>query len=161
MRDGATAKSNPSPHPPSAASVRMHIHQSGRSEKTKNAKNTKKSTIHENADANITCEFGDISRFRSRLPHTDRQTASHIVSSIIVKLTTMEESAFLWKKTYSWVNIITVLTVNTPDADPWSYETDGFRWWLIFEYAWYFLMVHRFSWHIQRFCTTTVVTCPL
>ena len=64
----------------------MHIHniqQSGRSVKSMNAKNTKKSTIHENADANITCEFGDgdISRSRSRLPHT--HTASHTVSSII------------------------------------------------------------------------------
>ena len=38
-----------------------------------NAKNTNKdSPIHENEDANITCDFGDgdISRFRSRLPHT-------------------------------------------------------------------------------------------
>ena len=37
-----------------------------------NAKNTgKKSPIHENANANITCDFGDgdISRCRSRLPH--------------------------------------------------------------------------------------------
>ena len=56
--------------------------QSGRSVKTMNAKNMKKSPIHENADANITCEFGDggISRFRSRLPH------GHIVSSIIGRL---------------------------------------------------------------------------
>ena len=47
-----------------------------------NAKNSKKSPIHENADANITCDFGDgdISRSRSRLPH------GHIVSSIIVRL---------------------------------------------------------------------------
>ena len=61
------------------------IQQSGRS-KTMNAKNTKKSLIHENADANITCDFGDgdISRFRSRLPHT--RTHDHIVSSIIVRL---------------------------------------------------------------------------
>ena len=46
-----------------------------------NPKNTKKSLIHENADANITCNFGDgdISHFRSRLPH------GHIVSSIIVR----------------------------------------------------------------------------
>ena len=46
----------------------------------------KKSPIHENADANITCDFGDgdISRFRSRLPHT--RTHGHIVSSIIVRL---------------------------------------------------------------------------
>ena len=44
-----------------------------------NAKNTKKSPIHENADANITCDFGDISRFMSRLPHT-------WFSSIIVRL---------------------------------------------------------------------------
>ena len=44
---------------------------SGRSVKTMNAKNTKKSPIHENADANITSDFGDgdIIRFRSRLPH--------------------------------------------------------------------------------------------
>ena len=51
-----------------------------------NAKNTKKSQIHENADANITCDFGDgdISRFRSRLPHT--RPDGHIVSSIIVDL---------------------------------------------------------------------------
>ena len=39
----------------------------------------KKAPIHENADANITCDIGDISRFRSRLPH------GHIVSSIIVR----------------------------------------------------------------------------
>ena len=46
-----------------------------------NAKNTKKSQIHENADANITCDFGDgdISRIKSRLPQ------GHIVSSIIVR----------------------------------------------------------------------------
>ena len=36
-----------------------------------NAKNTKKSPIHENTDVNITCGFGDgdISRYRSWLPH--------------------------------------------------------------------------------------------
>ena len=47
--------------------------------KTMNAKNTKKSQIHENADANITCDFGDgdISRSRSRLTHT--RTASSII----------------------------------------------------------------------------------
>ena len=83
-QDGATAcmgaKSNPPPQPPS---VRMHIHQSGRSVKTMNAKNTKKSPIHESADANITCDFGDgnISRFKSRLPNT----RTHIVSSIIIR----------------------------------------------------------------------------
>ena len=43
----------------------------------------KKSPILENANANITCDFGDISRFRSRLPHTC--THGHIVSSIIVR----------------------------------------------------------------------------
>ena len=58
-----------------------YIQQSGRSVKTMNAINTKKSPIHENADTNITCEFGDgdINCCRSRLP------ASHIVSSIIVR----------------------------------------------------------------------------
>ena len=37
-----------------------------------NVKHSKKSPIHENADVNITCDFGDgdINRFRSRLPHT-------------------------------------------------------------------------------------------
>ena len=65
---------NPPPPPPSVA-CSLHaysfIQQSSRSVKTMNAKNTKKSTIHENADANITCDFGDgaISRFRSRLLH--------------------------------------------------------------------------------------------
>ena len=41
-----------------------------------NAKNTKKSLIHENADANITCYFGDgdISRSRSRFTHTRKHT---------------------------------------------------------------------------------------
>ena len=41
-----------------------------------NAKNTKKSPIHENADANITCDFGDgdISRSRSRFTHTRTHT---------------------------------------------------------------------------------------
>ena len=49
-----------------------YIQQSGRSVKTMNVKNMKKSPIHENADANITCDFGDgdISRYRSRFPHT-------------------------------------------------------------------------------------------
>ena len=58
------------------------IFNSVRSVKTMNAKNTKKkSPVYENADANITCDFGDgdISRFRSRLPH------GHIVCSIIVR----------------------------------------------------------------------------
>ena len=62
----------------------MHVHniqQSGRSVKSMNAKNTKKSPIHENADANITCDFGDgdISRYRSRFPHI------MFVNSIIVR----------------------------------------------------------------------------
>ena len=40
-----------------------------------NAKNTKKSPIHENADANITCDFGDgDSRSRSRFTHTHTHT---------------------------------------------------------------------------------------
>ena len=83
------AKSNLLPQPPSAASVHcMHIHIFNKvavALKTMDAKNTKKSPIHENADANITCDFGDgdISRFRSRLPHT--RTHGHIVSSIIVR----------------------------------------------------------------------------
>ena len=48
-----------------------------------NAKNTREKTaIHENADANITCDFGDndVSRCSSRLPD------SHIVNPIIVRL---------------------------------------------------------------------------
>ena len=46
----------------------------------------KKTPIHKNADANITCDFGDgdIGRSRSRLPHT--RPDGHIVSSIIVRL---------------------------------------------------------------------------
>ena len=49
-----------------------YIQQIGRKLKSMNAKNTKKLPIHENADANITCDFGDgdISRYRSRFPHT-------------------------------------------------------------------------------------------
>ena len=41
----------------------------GRSIKTMNANNTKESSFHENADANVTCHFGegDISRCRSML----------------------------------------------------------------------------------------------
>ena len=58
------------------------MQQSGRSLKTMNAKNTKKSLIHENAAANITCDFGDgdISGFRLGC-----HTHGHIVSSIIVR----------------------------------------------------------------------------
>ena len=52
-----------------------------------NAKNTKKSPIHVNADANIACYFGDgdISRFRSRLPHTrtDCQTATSLARLLL------------------------------------------------------------------------------
>ena len=64
-----------------------YIQQSGHSVKTMSAKNTKKSPILENADANITCHFGDgdISSFGSRLTH--RSTHGHIVSSITVRCT--------------------------------------------------------------------------
>ena len=44
-----------------------YIQQSGSSVKSMNAKNTKKSAIHENADTNITCDFGDSDISRSRL----------------------------------------------------------------------------------------------
>ena len=46
----------------------------------------KKSLIHENADANITCDFGagDIRHYMSRF--SQGQMASHIVSSVIVRL---------------------------------------------------------------------------
>ena len=56
-----------------------------------NAKNTiKKSPIHENADANITCDIGDgdISRSRSRLPHgqTDRRPHRYaLLSSTVLR----------------------------------------------------------------------------
>ena len=70
-----------------------YIQQSGRCVKSMNAKNTKKSHIHKNADANITCDFrdGDISRSRSRLPHarpaahTASHTHGHTVSSITAR----------------------------------------------------------------------------
>ena len=52
-----------------------------------NAKNKKKSPIHENADVNITEVYdfddGEISRSRSRLPHT--RPDGHIVISVIVR----------------------------------------------------------------------------
>ena len=72
--------------PHGIAGLGTRIQQSGHSIKTTNAKNTKKSPIHDNADANITCDFGgrDISRFRSPLPHT--RPPGHIGSSIIVRL---------------------------------------------------------------------------
>ena len=82
------AKSNPPPTTTlsciSSLHVYSYIQQSGRSVKSMNAKNTEKTPIHENADVNITCDFGDgdISRSRSRLLHG--QTASHILSLIIV-----------------------------------------------------------------------------
>ena len=53
-----------------------------------NPKNSKKSPIHENADANITCDFGDgdISRSRSFLSNTcDTYIHTYIASSIIVR----------------------------------------------------------------------------
>ena len=68
-------------------SLHAYIQQSGRSLKSMNAKHTKISRIHENADANITCDFGDgdISRYRSRLPHTTPD--GQAVSSILVRCT--------------------------------------------------------------------------
>ena len=58
-----------------------YIQQIGGKLKTMNAKNTKKSPIHENADASITCHFGDgdISRYRSRFPHTRPVRLSSII----------------------------------------------------------------------------------
>ena len=57
-----------------------------------NPKNSrKKSPIHENADANITCDFGDgdISRSRSFLSNTcDTYIHTHIASSIIGRCST-------------------------------------------------------------------------
>ena len=48
----------------------------------------KKSPIHDNADENITYDFGDcdISRSSSRFTHTQGQPARRIASSIIVRL---------------------------------------------------------------------------
>ena len=61
-----------------------YIQQSGRSVKTMNAKNTKKSTIHKNADANITCDLVMVTSAVLGVGcHT--HTATHIVSSIIVR----------------------------------------------------------------------------
>ena len=63
------------------ASSRQHaysyIQHIGRKVKTMNAKHTEKSPIHENADANITCDFGDgdISRYRSRFPYGQPHTS--------------------------------------------------------------------------------------
>ena len=56
-----------------------YIQQSGRNLKSMTAKNTKKSPIHGNAEANITCEFGDgdISRSRSWFPHTRTHARTH------------------------------------------------------------------------------------
>ena len=53
-----------------------YIQQSGRTEKLRMPKIRKKSPIHENADANITCDFGDgdTSRYRSRFTHTGGHT---------------------------------------------------------------------------------------
>ena len=96
------AKSNPPQQPPSAASVHAYsyIQQSGRGVKTMNAKNTKKSPIHENADANITCDIGDgdFSRFRSRLPHM----ATHIVSSIIVRWLSLDPERWSPRRDFCW-----------------------------------------------------------
>ena len=56
-----------------------------------NAKNTKKSPIHENADANITCDFSDVDISRSRsesiYTHTHGQADRRIASSLIVTFT--------------------------------------------------------------------------
>ena len=49
--------------PTTTAACSLHaysyIQQSGHIVKTMNAKNTKKSPIHDNADTNINCDFGD------------------------------------------------------------------------------------------------------
>ena len=92
-----------------------------------NAKNTEKSLIHENADANITCDFGDgvISRSRSRFTHkhTHGQADRLIASSIIVGLLLQyvlhvrfspqriwqEEHVQLWIRPYN----ITVLSADS------------------------------------------------
>ena len=65
----------------------------------------KKSPIHGNADANITCDFGDgdISRAPAILEvdchtHTHGQTDSHIASSIIVKFLHIHAALLLQNK---------------------------------------------------------------
>ena len=85
--------SNPPPQPPLAASVHcMHIQIFNKLavslKKLCMPKiREKKSPIHENADANITRDFGDGgSNFRSRLPHTRTPTDDHTVSSSMVRL---------------------------------------------------------------------------
>ena len=71
-----------------------------------NAKNTKKSPIHENADANITCDFGDISHSRSRLIHTH----TRIASSIIVRYNDYKGPTY--KKTSHFDDILFNNTIN-------------------------------------------------
>ena len=70
----------------------------------------KKSPIHENADANITCDFGDgdISRCRSRLP------SSHIVCSIIVGFPCSCCTRSLYPFPYSVVKIRVLHTADRP-----------------------------------------------
>ena len=62
---------------PPVSPTYSYIQQIGGKLKTMNAKNTEKSPIHENADANITCDFGDgdIGRSRSRFPHGQPHTS--------------------------------------------------------------------------------------
>ena len=89
-RDGATACSMREPSETALLhGCKVQLHQliacifiyskSGRNLQTMNARNTKKSPIHENADANITCDFGDgeIIRYRSRFIHTRTGGQAH------------------------------------------------------------------------------------
>ncbi len=78
-----------------------------------NAKNTNKSPIHENEGANITWDFGDgdISRFRSQLPHTrpHGQTATSITVRLQSDCDIKETNCYLAGSVYDvkhkkWMN---------------------------------------------------------
>ena len=62
---------------------------SGRWVKSMNPKTTKKSPIHENADANITCDFGDSDISRSRICQSNTRLQTSFVTSSIVRWCTI------------------------------------------------------------------------
>ena len=83
------------PHAPlaSAAGVKCICTRrvkSGRCVKSMSVKNTKKSPIHENADANITCDFGDVT---STVLGVGCHIHTYIVSSIILRCICVSKSA--------------------------------------------------------------------
>ena len=91
-----------------------------------NPKNTKKSPIHENADANITCDFGDISRlgvaYLTHVIHTSlaRTPISYCKECIIEIVAYVTQAQDIYKMSMGKQQVLPLDSVYKKNLPDWS-----------------------------------------